>query len=103
MVDARLPDGSRVNVVIPPLAVDGPILSIRRFGSTPLTAEDLLRNRMLTPPMLEVLKGAVKARLNIVVSGGTGRGQDDAAECAVRVHLAERSALSRSKTRPNCR
>ena len=58
MVDARLADGSRVNVVIPPLAVDGPILSIRRFGTTPLdTAEDLMRNQMLTPPMLEVLAG----------------------------------------------
>jgi pilus assembly protein CpaF len=75
MVDARLADGSRVNVVIPPLAVDGPILSIRRFGSTPLTAEDLLRNKMLTPPMMEVLQGAVRARLNIVVSGGTGAGK----------------------------
>src|SRR6201996_7217627 len=75
MVDARLQDGSRVNVIIPPLAIDGPILSIRRFGNTPLTAEDLLRNQMLTPPMLEVLQGAVKARLNIVVSGGTGAGK----------------------------
>jgi pilus assembly protein CpaF len=75
MVDARLADGSRVNVVIPPLAVDGPILSIRRFGSTPLTADDLLRNLMLTPPMMQVLQGAVRARLNIVVSGGTGAGK----------------------------
>jgi pilus assembly protein CpaF len=75
MVDARLKDGSRVNVIIPPLAVDGPILSIRRFGSTPLQAEDLVRNLMLTPPMLEALKGAVRARLNIVVSGGTGAGK----------------------------
>lgn len=75
MVDARLPDGSRVNVIIPPLAVDGPILSIRRFGRSPLMAEDLLRMRMLTPPMLEMLSAAVKARLNIVVSGGTGAGK----------------------------
>ena len=75
MVDARLKDGSRVNVIIPPLAVDGPILSIRRFGSTPLQAEDLVRNLMLTPQMLEALKGAVRARLNIVVSGGTGAGK----------------------------
>jgi pilus assembly protein CpaF len=75
MVDARLPDGSRVNVIIPPLAVDGPIMSIRRFGSTPMGAEDLLRNLALTQPMLEVLQGAVKARLNIVVSGGTGSGK----------------------------
>lgn len=75
MVDARLKDGSRVNVIIPPLAVDGPILSIRRFGSSPLQAEDLVRNLMLTPQMLETLKGAVRARLNIVVSGGTGAGK----------------------------
>jgi pilus assembly protein CpaF len=75
MVDARLPDGSRVNAIIPPLAVDGPILSIRRFGSNPLGADDLLRNMALTPPMLEFLKGCVKARLNIVISGGTGSGK----------------------------
>ncbi|HZY61837.1 MAG TPA: CpaF family protein [Edaphobacter sp.] len=75
MVDARLKDGSRVNAIIPPLAVDGPILSIRRFGATPLTADDLVRNKALTQPMLEVLRGAVRARLNIVVSGGTGAGK----------------------------
>jgi pilus assembly protein CpaF len=75
MVDARLKDGSRINVVIPPLAIDGPLLSIRRFGATPLTAEDLLRNKALTQPMLEVLKNAVRARLNIVISGGTGAGK----------------------------
>jgi pilus assembly protein CpaF len=75
MVDARLKDGSRVNIIIPPLAVDGPILSIRRFGSTPLEAGDLLRNRSLTPQMMETLKGAVRARMNIVVSGGTGAGK----------------------------
>jgi pilus assembly protein CpaF len=75
MVDARLLDGSRVNIIIPPLAVDGPLISIRRFGSSPLTADDLLRHRALTPPMLELLKSAVKARLNIVVSGGTGAGK----------------------------
>ncbi|MGI4828345.1 MAG: CpaF family protein [Janthinobacterium lividum] len=75
MVDARLADGSRVNVIIPPLAVDGAILSIRRFGKSPLTAEDLLRTRMLTEPMLDTLAAAVKARLNIVVSGGTGAGK----------------------------
>ena len=78
MVDARLKDGSRVNVIIPPLAVDGPILSIRKFGSKPLSAEDLLRNKALAEPMLEVLKGAVKARLNIIVSGGTGAGKTKA-------------------------
>ena len=63
MVDARLKDGSRVNAIIPPLAVDGPILSIRKFGSTPLGAEDLLRNKALTEPMLEILKGAVRRGL----------------------------------------
>jgi pilus assembly protein CpaF len=75
MVDARLLDGSRVNIVIPPLAIDGPLISIRRFGSTPLGADDLLRHGALTPQMLQLLAGAVKARLNIVVSGGTGAGQ----------------------------
>ncbi len=75
MVDARLPDGSRVNVIVPPLAVDGPIVSIRRFGSSPLTAQDLIAKGAYTPEMLEVLKKAVKARLNVVVSGGTGAGK----------------------------
>ena len=75
MVDARLLDGSRVNIVIPPLAVDGPLLSIRRFGTSPIGADDLLRHRAMTPHMLELLKCAVKARLNIVVSGGTGAGK----------------------------
>lgn len=75
MVDARLADGSRVNVIIPPLAIDGPILSIRRFGKTPLGAEDLVRSGMLTRPMLDLLQRAVESRLNIVVSGGTGAGK----------------------------
>src|SRR6059058_1404007 len=75
MVDARLADGSRVNVVIPPLAIDGPHLSIRRFGHIPITEEDLLKNQTLTQPMLELLRGAVRSRLNIVISGGTGAGK----------------------------
>jgi pilus assembly protein CpaF len=75
MVDARLKDGSRVNAIIPPLAIDGPILSIRRFGSSPLTAEKLIQNKALTHPMLEMLRAAVQARLNIVISGGTGAGK----------------------------
>jgi pilus assembly protein CpaF len=75
MVDARLADGSRVNVIIPPLAVDGPILSIRRFGSKPLTSDDLCRTLMLTPTMLSLLRAAVAAKLNIIVSGGTGAGK----------------------------
>ena len=75
MVDARLADGSRVNVIIPPLAIDGPHLSIRRFGHIPLTEDDLLRNQTLTQPMLELLRGAVRARLNVIISGGTGAGK----------------------------
>jgi pilus assembly protein CpaF len=75
MVDARLADGSRVNVILPPLALDGPHLSIRRFGSIPITEEDLLANQTLTTPMLALLKGAVASRLNIVISGGTGAGK----------------------------
>ena len=75
MVDARLMDGSRVNVIIPPLAIDGPIMSIRRFGHVPLEADDLLANRTMTAQMLELLKGAVKARMNILISGGTGAGK----------------------------
>jgi len=75
MVDARLADGSRVNVILPPLAIDGPHLSIRRFGHTPVTEDDLLANQTLTAPMLGLLKLAVSARLNVVISGGTGAGK----------------------------
>jgi len=75
MVDARLADGSRVNAIIPPLAIDGPILSIRRFGRDRLTADDLVANHSFTPNMLDLLKGCVKAKLNILVSGGTGAGK----------------------------
>jgi pilus assembly protein CpaF len=75
MVDARLPDGSRVNAIIPPLALDGPALSIRRFGSSPLTAERLLELKSISPEMLEVLCAAVRARISILISGGTGAGK----------------------------
>jgi pilus assembly protein CpaF len=75
MVDARLADGSRVNAIIPPLAIDGPCLSIRRFGQDPLTARNLVENKTLTEPMLELLTAMVKGRLNILVSGGTGAGK----------------------------
>ncbi len=75
MVDARLQDGSRVNVIIPPLSLDGPILSIRRFGTDPLTAEKLVENDSLTSEMLQLLKGAVQGKLNIMISGGTGAGK----------------------------
>jgi len=75
MVDARLADGSRVNAIIPPLAIDGPCLSIRRFGHDPLTARNMIENKTLTEPMLELLSAMVKGRLNILVSGGTGAGK----------------------------
>jgi pilus assembly protein CpaF len=75
MVDARLPDGSRVNAIIPPLALDGPSLSIRRFGSIPITAEKLVEYKSLSAEMLEILKAAVRARIGILISGGTGAGK----------------------------
>jgi pilus assembly protein CpaF len=75
MVDARLSDGSRVNAIIPPLAVDGPLLSIRRFGTDKLMPQDLVEKKALTAGMLELLEAAVKARLNIIISGGTGAGK----------------------------
>jgi pilus assembly protein CpaF len=75
MVDARLPDGSRVNAIIPPLALDGPALSIRRFGTSPLSASRLLELQSISPEMLEVLTAAVHARISILISGGTGAGK----------------------------
>ena len=75
MCDARLPDGSRVNAIIPPLALDGPTVTIRRFGSNPLKLEDLLNYKSLTPEMVMLLEGAMKAHLNIIISGGTGSGK----------------------------
>ncbi len=75
MVDARLTDGSRVNAIIPPLAVDGPLLSIRRFSTDKLMPPDLVEKRAMTPGMMELLEAAVKAKLNIVIAGGTGAGK----------------------------
>jgi pilus assembly protein CpaF len=75
MVDARLPDGSRVNAIIPPLALDGPSMSIRRFGSNPLKLEDLLNFKAFTPEVAMLMEACIKARLNIVISGGTGSGK----------------------------
>jgi len=75
MVDARLPDGSRVNAVIPPIALDGASLSIRRFGANPLKLEDLLNYKAFSPEMAMLLEAAIKARLNIIISGGTGCGK----------------------------
>jgi pilus assembly protein CpaF len=81
MVDARLPDGSRVNVIIPPLALNGPSMSIRRFGRDPYKMDDLVAFRSITAEMVELLRGIVKARLNIVVSGGTGSGKTTLLNC----------------------
>src|SRR5215470_5143015 len=92
MVDARLADGSRVNAIIPPLAIDGPHLSIRRFGHIPICEEDLLANETMTQPMLELLKGAVKARLNIVVSGGTGAGKTTLLN-VLSAHISDRERI----------
>lgn len=75
MVDARLPDGSRVNAIIPPLALNGPAMSIRRFGANPLKINDLIEFDALTPEMIEFLEGAVRSKLNIIISGGTGSGK----------------------------
>lgn len=75
MVDARLPDGSRVNAIIPPLALDGPLVSIRRFATVPLTIKDLIDKHSLTPMLAELLSAMVKAKLNILISGGTGTGK----------------------------
>jgi pilus assembly protein CpaF len=75
MVDARLADGSRVNAIIPPLAIDGPCLSIRRFGRDPVTARNMIENKTMTEPMLELLSAMVKGRLNFLISGGTGAGK----------------------------
>lgn len=75
MVDARLPDGSRVNAIIPPLSLDGPLLSIRRFSAVPLRSEDLIKSKSLTPELALLLNGMVRAKMNILISGGTGTGK----------------------------
>jgi pilus assembly protein CpaF len=81
MVDARLPDGSRVNAIIPPLALDGPMLSIRRFGADPLTVEKLIELKALTPPLVQMLEACAKSKLNILISGGTGAGKTTLLNC----------------------
>ena len=75
MVDARLPDGSRVNAIIPPVALDGPVVSIRRFAVIPLKIEDLLSYKTLTPEMASIVQGLSKAKVNMIISGGTGSGK----------------------------
>ncbi len=86
MVDARMVDGSRFNAIIPPLALDGACVSIRRFGANPLKLEDLLNFRAFTPEMVMLLEGAIKARLNILISGGTGSGKTTLVEHAFQLH-----------------
>lgn len=81
MVDARLKDGSRVNAIIPPLAIDGPMLSIRRFGADPLTIKNLVEYKALTQPLVQILEACVKARLNVLISGGTGAGKTTMLNC----------------------
>jgi pilus assembly protein CpaF len=81
MVDARLPDGSRVNAIVPPLALNGPCVSIRRFGRDPFRMDDLLAFRSLTPEMMRYLRAAVHARLNVLISGGTGAGKTTLLNC----------------------
>jgi pilus assembly protein CpaF len=75
MVDARLPDGSRVNAIIPPSAIDGPLVSIRRFAVNPLTVTDMVNNQSFTPAMAQLLEALIKAKLNVLISGGTGSGK----------------------------
>ena len=100
MVDARLQDGSRVNAIIPPLAIDGPTLSIRRFGGSPLRIQDLLRIGSVTPDMVAFLGACVKAKLNMLVSGGTGTGKTTMLN-ALSSFIPETSASSPSRTRPS--
>jgi pilus assembly protein CpaF len=84
MVDARLGDGSRVNAIIPPLALDGPAMSIRRFGSRPLQLEDLIRHGAFPPAVMDFLSAAVQARCNVLISGGTGSGKTTLLNCLSR-------------------
>src|SRR5687768_5190673 len=84
MVDARLSDGSRVNAIIPPLALDGPAMSIRRFGAKPLQLEDLIRHGAFPPPVMDFLAAAVQARCNVLISGGTGSGKTTLLNCLSR-------------------
>ncbi|MEZ0265440.1 MAG: CpaF family protein, partial [Phycisphaerae bacterium] len=81
MADARLADGSRVNAIIPPLALDGPAMSIRRFGSKPLQLEDLIRAGAFPPAVMDFLAAAVQARCNVIISGGTGSGKTTLLNC----------------------
>jgi pilus assembly protein CpaF len=94
MVDARLSDGSRVNAIIPPLALDGPAMSIRRFGAKPMQLEDLIRHNALPQVMVDFLAAAVQARCNIIISGGTGSGKTTLLNCLSRYITADERVLT---------
>jgi pilus assembly protein CpaF len=94
MVDARLADGSRVNAIIPPLALDGPAMSIRRFGSKPLQLEDLIRHGAFPPAVMDFLSAAVQARCNILISGGTGSGKTTLLNCLSRYIPADERVVT---------
>jgi pilus assembly protein CpaF len=94
MVDARLPDGSRVNAIIPPLALDGPAMSIRRFGSHPLQLEDLIRHGAFPAAVMDFLSAAVQARCNILISGGTGSGKTTLLNCLSRYIPSEERVIT---------
>jgi len=94
MVDARLQDGSRVNAIIPPLALDGPAMSIRRFGAKPLQLEDLIRHGAFPPPVMDFLAAAVQARCNILISGGTGSGKTTLLNCLSRYIPADERVIT---------
>ena len=91
MVDARLADGSRINAIIPPLALDGPALSIRRFGKKRYTVDDLLDKETLTPDMVEFMQAIVSARLNLLVCGGTGSGKTTMLNCLSSLYPGRRA------------
>ena len=94
MVDARLQDGSRVNAIIPPLALDGPAMSIRRFGAKPLQLEDLFRHGAFPPAVMDFLSAAVQARCNILISGGTGSGKTTLLNCLSRFVSTEERVVT---------
>ena len=94
MVDARLADGSRVNAIIPPLALDGPAMSIRRFGAKPLQLEDLIRHGAFPPPVMDFLSAAVQARCNVLISGGTGSGKTTLLNCLSRYIPADERVIT---------
>jgi pilus assembly protein CpaF len=94
MVDARLADGSRVNAIIPPLALEGPAMSIRRFGSKPLQLEDLIRHGAFPPPVMDFLAAAVQARCNVLISGGTGSGKTTLLNCLSRYIPADERVIT---------